>query len=183
MIMWNRVPPVSSAVSHTPPGTGPEPWLSPPSPSEHAQLRKSVVWPDSTVLPPGCQYPAGADETCIDGEAHNRVSRCAKRWDDAFWCKQIMWITQRVNASRASSPMLGIPTHRFSYTSTFADVCFGIGKKHSLVCLAQSVQSQRKAKQLQYNSMSPSRKPKSLIIWLSNISHWRLQQCLASFDL
>lgn len=65
-VIMFRVPPVSSAVSHTPPGTGPGPWLSPPSPSEHARPRRSAAWPDWTVLPPGCQHPAGADETCID---------------------------------------------------------------------------------------------------------------------
>lgn len=116
-----KLPPVSSAVSHTPSGTGPGLWQSPLWPTELALLRRRAAWPGWTILLPGFQYPAGADETCTDGDTWIKVN--ASERNPVIWCKHIMcpWIMKKlhfkqwVNTIRTSVVMyLQTDTNRFA---------------------------------------------------------------------
>lgn len=62
------LPQASSAVSHTPSGTGPEPQRSPLSPSQLALLPRHEVGPEPTVRLLGCRCPAAAAETCAGNQ-------------------------------------------------------------------------------------------------------------------
>lgn len=86
-----KVPQVSSAVSHTPAGTGPGSSLSPPWPTEHALPRRRAAWPGWTVLLPDCLYPAGADETCTEGHTNTSLNVNVRTNPKNFYCEQHWW--------------------------------------------------------------------------------------------
>lgn len=84
-MVFAPLPQASSAVSHTPSGTGPEPQRSPLSPSQLALLPRHEVGPEPTVLLLGCRCPAAAAETCAGNQLVRQTAEVGGDMDASLY--------------------------------------------------------------------------------------------------